>query len=206
MKLILKASVAHLGEPGDIVEVKRGYARNFLLPKRMAIQATAANLRAIEFEIDKLKAEAAEERSRAQAAADKLSNEAFQFVRKVVDPTEGSLYGSVSITDLHDGFAERGYKVDKGEIHLDLPVKMLGDYEVEVTISHGVNATVKFTIVGEQGETAPEPVVEEEPKRPKPVEAADEEAADELDEEAAESGETEADASDLDDEAAEYAI
>jgi large subunit ribosomal protein L9 len=209
MKLILKEAVAHLGEPGEIVEVKRGYARNFLLPKGMAIEATPANLRAIEFEIEKLKDLAAEKRSKAQAEANKLSQEEFAFIRKVVDPAEGSLYGSVSVVDLHDAIAQRGYKVEKGEIHLEQPVKMLGEFEVAVTIAHGVDATVKFTIVGEQGETAPEPVEEAAPE-PKRVEAeGEEESEDEGAEEEAEAVEDEAEAeasTDVDDEAAEYAV
>lgn len=213
MKLILKEAVAHLGEPGEIVEVKRGYARNYLLPKGMAIQATASNLRSIEFELEKLKALAAEKRSKAQAEAAKMSQEAFSFIRKVVDPAEGTLYGSVSIADLHEAITKRGYKVEKGEIHLEHPVKLLGDFEVDVTIAHGVDATVKFTIVGEQGETAPEPVVEEvrERRREAAPEASDEDAEDEgFDEESEgdEAGEEveETKSSDLDDEAAEYAI
>ena len=158
MKLILKASVTHLGEPGEVVDVKKGYARNYLIPQRLAVQATSANLRAIEFDLDKLKAAAAEKKAVAQALADEMSKVALRFERKVADATTGSLYGSVSVLDLADGLTAAGFEVDRGEIHLEHPVKKLGNYEVAVTLAHGVQAHVKFQILGEEGEEAPVPV------------------------------------------------
>lgn len=158
MKLILKASVTHLGEPGEVVDVKRGYARNYLIPQRLAVQATAANLRSIEFDLDKLKAAAAEKKAAAQALADEMSQVALRFERKVSDATTGSLYGSVSVLDLADGLTAAGFDVDRGEIHLEHPAKKLGNYEVGVTLAHGVQAHVKFKIIGEEGEEAAVPV------------------------------------------------
>ncbi|NKB87352.1 MAG: 50S ribosomal protein L9 [Acidobacteria bacterium] len=158
MKLILKASVTHLGEPGEVVEVKKGYARNYLIPQGLASQATSANLRAIEFELDKLKAAAAEKKSEAQARADEMSQVALRFERKVSDATTGALYGSVSVLDLADGLTAAGFEVDRGEIHLEQPVKKLGSYDVSVTLAHGVQALVKFKVIGEEGEEAPVPV------------------------------------------------
>ncbi len=158
MKLILKASVTHLGEPGEVVDVKKGYARNYLIPHRLAVQATAANLRAIEFDLDKLKAAAAEKKAVAQALADEMSKVALRYERKVSDATTGSLYGSVSVLDIADGLSAAGFEVDRGEIHLEHPAKKLGSYEVAVTLAHGVQAHVKFQVVGEEGEEAAVPV------------------------------------------------
>jgi large subunit ribosomal protein L9 len=157
MKLILKASVTHLGEPGEVVEVKKGYARNYLIPQGFASKATPANLRAIEFELDKLKAAAAEKKAVAQARADEMSQVALRFERKVSDASTGALYGSVSVLDVADGLAAAGFDVDRGEIHLEQPAKKLGKYEVAVTLAHGVQAHVKFQVVGEEGEEAPVP-------------------------------------------------
>jgi large subunit ribosomal protein L9 len=157
MKLILKASVTHLGEPGEVVVVKKGYARNYLVPQGLAVQATAANLRAIEFELGKLKAAAAEKRAIAQARADEMSQVALVFERKVSDATSGRLYGSVSVLDIADGLLAAGYEVDRGEIHLEAPAKNLGNYTVSVTLAHGVQATVQFKVLGEEGEEAPVP-------------------------------------------------
>jgi len=158
MKLILKASVTHLGEPGEVVDVKKGYARNYLIPQRLAVQATSANLRAIGFDLDKLKAAAAEKKALAEALADEMSRVALRYERKVSDASTGALYGSVSVLDLADGLAAAGFEVDRGEIHLEHPAKKLGNYEVAVTLAHGVQAHVKFKIVGEEGEEAPVPV------------------------------------------------
>lgn len=158
MKLILKASVTHLGEPGEVVDVKNGYARNYLIPQRLAVKATAANLRVIEFDLDKLKAAAAEKKAVAQALADEMSQVALRYERKVSDPTTGSLYGSVSVLDLADGLTAAGFEVDRGEIHLEHPAKKLGNYEVAVTLAHGVQARVKFKIIGEEGEEAAVPI------------------------------------------------
>lgn len=165
MKLILRTSVTHLGEPGDMVEVKRGYARNYLLPKGMAIEATESNLRAIGSELDKLRAAAAEKREQARMVAEKLRQLTLTMERKVADLETGSLYGSVSVHDIGDGLAAHGHEVNRGEIHLDHPIKNLGDYEVSISLAHGVKGAVNVTVVGEEGETmadaadlaAPEP-------------------------------------------------
>lgn len=154
MKLLLKASVAHLGEPGDIVTVKPGFARNFLLPKGYAVEATPSNLKAIEHEIARLKAAAAEKRVAAEAIARQIAGVTLTMHRKVADAHEGTLYGSVSVHDIGEALEELGYHVDKGEIHLDHPLKSLGDYTVALTLAHGVKGTVKVQVLGEEGETA----------------------------------------------------
>ena len=112
--------------------------------------------------------------------------------RKVADAETGSLYGSVSVQDIGDALAEHGYEINRGEIHLDHPIKQLGDTGVQISLAHGVNGHVKVTVVGEDGETAP---VASARREPEPVvEAAEEETAEAADQAAAESAETEDDA------------
>lgn len=155
MKLILKASVIHLGEPGDLVDVKKGYARNYLIPQGLAIQATEANLRAIDHEIEKLKFAAAEQRAVYEALAARIATVDLSFERKVSDPATGGLYGSVSVADIGDALETRGYEVERGEIHLEHPIKQLGEYEIPISLAHGVEAPVRVAVVGEDGELAP---------------------------------------------------
>lgn len=161
VKLLLKASVAHLGEPGDIVSVKPGYARNYLVPKGYAVEATTANMRAVEHELARLRAAAAEKRAAAEAIARQLAGVTLTMSRKVADPNEGSLYGSVSVADIGEALEALGYHVDKGEIHLDHPIKNLGEYSVALTLAHGVKGKVNVHVLGEEGETSPVEVVEE---------------------------------------------
>ncbi len=151
MKLILRASVTHLGEPGDLVEVKKGYARNYLLPKQLAIRATDANVRSIDHELTKLRAEAAEKRAQAEIVAKSLADVSLAFQRKVADIGAGTLYGSVSVADIGDELEERGFAIQKGEIHLEQPIKHLGEYDVALSLAHGVAASVHVTVTGEDG-------------------------------------------------------
>ena len=160
MKLILKEAITHLGEPGDLVEVKPGYARNYLLPQGLAIQATPANIKAIEHELKKLRAFAAEKRERARAIAAKLAEVTLTMERKVADPDNGTLYGSVNVADIGDALEALGYEIPKGDIHLDHPIKQIGRYEVAISLAHGVRGAVKVNVVPEGGELPqPEHVV-----------------------------------------------
>lgn len=160
MKLILKSAVAHLGEPGDIVEVKRGYARNYLVPKGLAIEATKAGLKSIEHQLGKLRAAAEAKRARAREIAKRLEAVALTFERKVVDPDTGNLYGSVTVADIGDALEEAGFEIDRGEIHLEQPFKQVGEFEVTMTLAHGVEGRVDVTIHPEGGpvEAPPEEV------------------------------------------------
>ncbi len=86
-----------------------------------------------------------------------MSQVALRYERKVSDATTGALYGSVSVLDVTDGLSAAGFDVDRGEAHLEQPAKKLGNYEVAVTLAHGVQAHVKFQVVGEEGEEAAVP-------------------------------------------------
>lgn len=196
MKLILKSAVPHLGEPGDVVDVKAGYARNYLIPKGLGIEATKANLKSIEHQLHKLRAQAEQKRSRAREIAAEFEDITLEFERKVVDPEEGNLYGSVTVADIGDALEERGFDIDRGEIHLEQPFREIGEYEVTMTLAHGVDGAVKVQITPEGGpieeppeEVAAPEVVEEvaaaaeaeseeaEPEEAEPEEAAEEESS-----------------------------
>lgn len=157
MKLILKSAVPHLGEPGDVVDVKKGYGRNYLIPKGFAIEATPAGLKSIDHQLDKLQAAAEAKRSRARGIAAKLDEIVFTFERKVVDPEEGQLYGSVSVADIGDALEEAGFEIDRGEIHLEQPFKQVGEYEITLTLAHGVDGVVKVEILDEEGQAEAPP-------------------------------------------------
>lgn len=173
MKLILKSAVPHLGEPGDIVDVKKGYGRNYLIPKGFAIEATSAGLKSIEHQIDKLRAAAEAKRSRAREIARKLEAVTLTFERKVVDPDEGQLYGSVTVADIGDALEQGGFDIDRGEIHLEQPFKQVGEYEVTMTLAHGVEGEVKIVIVDEEGQAeAPPEEVAADPELVEEVAAA----------------------------------
>lgn len=160
MKLILKSAVAHLGEPGDIVSVKKGYARNYLVPKGFAIEATKANLKSIQHQLGKLRAEAEAKRARAREIAKRLGGVTLNFERKVVDADSGNLYGSVTVADVGDALEAAGFEIQRGEIHLDHPIKQVGDHQITLTLAHGVDGSVKVTIAPEGGpaEAPPEEV------------------------------------------------
>ena len=161
MKLILQEPVENLGQPGDLVEVKRGYGRNYLLPKGLAMIATSANEKMIE----ELEAKRAEKEAAARAAsqelADSMSGVAINVKRRV---SEGdNLYGSVTAVDIADALREEGFKVDKDQVRLDANIKTLGVFEIPMQLPFGVETTIKLWVVKDEGEELPiEPEPEEE--------------------------------------------
>ena len=156
MKLILKQNVTHLGEPGDVVEVADGYGRNYLLPKDLAVVATPASLRLIEQQMTKLTAKSEEMRLAAEAIAEQIGALRLTMERKAAE--EDTLYGSVSVADVAEALDERGFEVEKGNIHLEHPIKKVGEFEIPIALAHGVTGTVKVVVVPE-ADGAEEPVV-----------------------------------------------
>lgn len=151
MKLILQETVDNLGEPGDLVEVKAGYGRNFLLPQGLAVVATAAN----EVMVNGLKAKRAEREEaakvQAQALAASLSGVSVNVKRKV---SEGdTLYGSVTAADIAEALGEEGFDVGKDQIRLEHAIKALGVYEVGLHLPYGVETTIKLWVVKDETET-----------------------------------------------------
>lgn len=152
-KIVLKQDVANVGSAGEIVEVRPGYARNYLIPQNLAIPATKGALKQAEL----IKATAARRRAKdlatAQGVANAISAIHLSFQRRVGE--QGRLYGSVTSTEIAEALsAKLGQEVERRKIVLEEAIKTLGDFDVTVNVLHDVNATVKVTVVGENGETA----------------------------------------------------
>ena len=148
MEVILKEDVNKLGHRGDVVKVADGYGRNYLLPGKLAIEATAANRVVIE----QMKASAvrktAKERAEAEQEATKLSAVELTFERKVGDNEQ--LFGSVTSGDIAHALEQQGYTVDRRKIALEDPLKTIGEYHVPVKLFRDVTAHVKVTVQGDR--------------------------------------------------------
>ena len=145
MQVILRDDLDNLGKSGDVVSVKEGYARNYLLPRGLAIKATAGDIARVEHEKRVIAARTAKLAKTAQAEADKLSQVSVSIARAVGE--EDKLYGSVTSRDIAEALREKGVVVDSKKIHLAEPIKALGDFEVTVKLGRGVNATIKIAVV-----------------------------------------------------------
>lgn len=145
MRLILRKEVDHLGARGDIVNVARGYARNFLLPKRLAMEITDDNLLLIGKEKKIYDAKLAEEKVEAEALAGSFAAVKLKFTRKVHGEGE-ELYGSVSPTDVAEALEKQGLTVEKRKIALSEPVKSLGEYTVSIKLHPEVTASFPITV------------------------------------------------------------
>lgn len=148
MKIILKTAVDKLGAFGDTVNVARGYARNYLIPRGIAMEATPGNLRQFEAEKEAwLKKEAAK-KEKAEALAAEISGISLTFTRKVSE--EGKLFGSVTVHDIADGLKAQGQEVERKAVGLDEPIKTLGEFTVPVKLHGEVAADVSVAVVKEE--------------------------------------------------------
>ena len=150
VELILREHIDHLGRRGDIVSVANGYARNYLLPRRLALPVTESNRRQVEHERKLAEVRETEERRAAQSVADRIAAVECVFARRVGE-TE-TLYGSVTAGDIAEYLAERQLPVDKRAIHLDEPIKHLGEVTVQVRIHRDVTVDLRVVVVKEQEE------------------------------------------------------
>lgn len=145
MEVILREDVLHLGHIGDIVKVRPGYARNYLLPRGLATVADKRNLRVLEHE----KRIVDEKRKRAMSAAEqlakKIASTAVSITARAGD--EGKLFGSVTNIDIERALGDAGLTIERRRIRLDEPIKALGDYKVPISLSAGVQAEVTVTVV-----------------------------------------------------------
>lgn len=144
MDVILLERVENLGQMGDVVKVRAGFARNFLLPRKKALRANEANKKVFENQRADLEAHNLEKRKDAEAAARKLDGRSFVIIRQASDA--GLLYGSVSTRDIADGAASEGVKVDRTQVRLDKPLKTLGISKVRVMLHPEVSATIEINI------------------------------------------------------------
>ena len=147
MEIILREDVQHLGKVGEVVKVKDGYARNYLLPKGLAYPATEANKKKITFEGERLAKQRADEKSAAETEATKLADVQLTFAVKVGE--EEKLYGSVTASDIQRKLEELGIHVDKRKIDLHEPIRELGDFQVGIKIHPDVRPQVRVTVVKE---------------------------------------------------------
>jgi large subunit ribosomal protein L9 len=148
MKVILRSDVENLGRLGDIVEVKAGYGRNFLLPQGHAMPADASNLKVFELERKKLRARAEALRGEASSLAEKITRDGIRIAMRVGD--KDKLYGSVTSAMIAETLAARGIDVDRRRILLDAPVRTLGDYTVRVRLHAEVVAELALSVIAEK--------------------------------------------------------
>ena len=151
MEVILKEDVEKLGHRGDIVKVAEGYGRNFLLPRKLAIEASRANKAVIEQMKAAAVRKSAKEKTGAEALAQQLNQVQLSFDRKVGE--KDHLFGSVTSSDIAAALEGKGFNVDRRKIHLDDPLKSLGEFHVPVKLHREVTAHVKVT-VNKEGEPA----------------------------------------------------
>jgi large subunit ribosomal protein L9 len=151
MEVILREVVEKLGNRGEIVKVADGYARNFLLPKRLAVPATEANKKIIEQErLAHLRREA-KEKGEAEDLAKMLSGVTVAFKEKAGEMDR--LFGSVTTKDIAEALAKQGFAIDRRKIHLDEPIKQLGEHKVTLKLYHDVSAEIQVNVVRDEAES-----------------------------------------------------
>jgi large subunit ribosomal protein L9 len=148
MQIILQEDIEKLGHRGDVVTVKPGYARNFLLPRKLAIEASASNLKAIERIRTSLAKKTATELDAAQKQAGLLSGVSLRFTRKTGENDQ--MFGSVTTADIADALAAQGFKIDKRQVQIAEPVKALGEYPVTIKVFRDVTAQVIVQVAKEE--------------------------------------------------------
>jgi large subunit ribosomal protein L9 len=150
MQVILREHVDNLGRRGEIVKVADGYARNFLLPRKLAMLATEGNKKQIERERGKFVVKEAEEQKVAEAMAERLGALEISIAKKVGE-TE-ALYGSVTTADIAEALKAKGFDLDRRKLHLAEPIKRLGDFDVSVKLHPDVTAHVKVRVVAQSAQ------------------------------------------------------
>jgi large subunit ribosomal protein L9 len=182
MQVVLLERVEKLGQIGDVVKVKDGFARNFLLPKKKALRATKSNMEFFETQRVQLEARNLEQRKEAEKVAKKLQGKSFTMLRQAGD--RGHLYGSVSPRDIADAVTAGGFSVERGQVPLDKAIKMIGLHEVFVVLHPEVRVPVTINVARTEDEAERqargEDVLTETPdeeEAPAPAEAIFEEGA-----------------------------
>jgi large subunit ribosomal protein L9 len=150
MEVILREHVDNLGRRGEIVRVADGYARNYLLPRKLALLVTDGNKKQIERERARFEAKEVEEKKIAEAIAERMANIEVVIARRVGETA--ALYGSVTSADIAGELAQKGFEVDRRRLVLADPIKALGDFSVPVKLHREVTASVKVKVVAEGAE------------------------------------------------------
>jgi large subunit ribosomal protein L9 len=147
MEVILRQHVDNLGRRGEIVKVADGYARNYLLPRKLALPATTGNKQHVERERKIVEAREAEEKSQADAIAARLSALTISITRRVGDTEQ--LYGSVTAVDIADYLKDKGFEIDRRKLILPEPIKALGEHEVPLKLHREVTVPLKVQVIKE---------------------------------------------------------
>ena len=174
--VLLREDINNLGARGEIVRVKAGYARNYLLPRKLAVQATASNVRQIEQERAALLKREAKERGTAEAQGQQLSALSLNFERKVGE--HGILYGSVTSMDIAEALTEKGYEIDRRRITLREAIKETGEFTVTVRLHREVTIEIPVIVTPEGSAKTTAPVETVATTAPEATETAEAEAAD----------------------------
>jgi large subunit ribosomal protein L9 len=148
MKVILTQTVESIGQIGDVLNVARGYARNFLLPKGLAMEASGKNVRELEHKKRLIAQKREQERQEMLSIADKLNSVIISLRRKVAE--DHKLYGSVSVSDISKALEERGFAIDKKDVVLEQPIKQLGEFNVSVRVGAQITANIRVVIEKEE--------------------------------------------------------
>ncbi len=148
MEVILKEDVNNLGHRGDVVKVADGYGRNYLLPKKLAMQATAANKAVIEQMKASAVRKSAKEKAEAEALVSQLNNVALVFERKVGE--NDHLFGSVTSADIAAQLEAKGFNIDRRKVQLDEPLKQVGEFHLPVKLHREVTAHIAVTVKAEE--------------------------------------------------------
>jgi large subunit ribosomal protein L9 len=148
MQIILQEDVEKLGTRGQVVEVKEGYARNFLLPRKLALEASAGNMKLLEKMRAKFAKKEATEKGDAQKLAELIAGVSLELTRKAGETDQ--LFGSVTSADVSDALAAKGFTIDKRKITLAEPIKVVGEYEIPIKLHREIVASVKLSVKKEQ--------------------------------------------------------
>jgi large subunit ribosomal protein L9 len=147
MKVILKENVESLGKAGDAVKVADGYARNYLIPKGLAVEASSWSLKALEHEKKRIMQKIESERKKAELMIEKLRGVTCTLYRRAGE--QDKLFGSVTTKDIEKSLIEQGIEIDRKMIILEEPVRSLGEFPVKIKLQPGVTAEIKIMVVGE---------------------------------------------------------
>jgi large subunit ribosomal protein L9 len=169
MKVLLRRNVRKLGIIGEVVDVKAGYARNYLLPEGLAVAPSAANVKSVEKEKASYLAELAKIKSELQARATLLTGKEFTLIARANE--EGNLYGSVGAAQIASAAAQVNVAIEPRDIILEEPIRHLGSFPVRVSFDDDIEASITVIVVSPLGETAP--VKEEAAEAPAEEEAAE---------------------------------
>ncbi len=174
-KILLREDVDDLGARGEIVRVRAGYARNYLLPRKLAVEATSSNVKQIEQERAALLKKAAGEKASAEGQAAQLGKLVLEFKRKSGEL--GALYGSVTSMDIAESLQEKGYEIDRHRIHLREPIKRLGEFTVPLRLHRDVSVDLQVKVASEGEAIVGHLTPEQEAELAKQVEPEEEAAA-----------------------------